>query len=66
MSDLMRASLQQQISTLTTTHSSSSTESEELRRQIATVHDEKRDLLEVVDSLREEASQRDGKAACFC
>jgi nucleoprotein TPR len=60
--DSTRNSLQQQISSLTTSFSTSSHETDDLRRQITQIQGEKRDLLGVVDSLREEITQREGEA----
>lgn len=59
--DATRSSLQQQISSLTANYSTSSHETDDLRRQITQVQGEKRDLLGVVDSLREEVTQREGE-----
>ncbi|KAF8318500.1 hypothetical protein DL93DRAFT_2054404 [Clavulina sp. PMI_390] len=52
-------SLQAELNSLKTTYSSSSTASDDIRRQIELVQNEKRDLLGVVDTLREEVSQRE-------
>ena len=57
-----RNSLQQQISSLTSNYSTSSHEIDDIRRQITQVQGEKRDLLGVVDTLREETTQREGEA----
>ena len=56
-----RVSLEEQIAALTTDHTSSSTETDALRRQLTQVESEKRDLIGVVNSLREASAQREGE-----
>lgn len=46
---------------MSTNRTSSTAETEELRRQLAQVQSEKRDLLGALDNLRDAGVQRDGK-----
>jgi hypothetical protein len=39
---------------------------EDFKTQVLSVQNEKRDLVGVVDSLREELSQKDGQQRVFC
>ncbi|KAF8340345.1 uncharacterized protein EI90DRAFT_3035253 [Cantharellus anzutake] len=54
-----RSTLEVQVESLTQVTTSTSTETEELRRGVAKIEAEKRDLLSVVDSQRESLMQRD-------
>jgi nucleoprotein TPR len=56
-----QAALQAQISTLSTSQSSSSTEVDNLKRRVEDTEREKRDLVGVISRLKQDSSQREGK-----
>lgn len=56
-----RASLQHELSSLSSNQSASSTEVNALRHKVEDVEREKRDLLVVIDHLKEDSAQRDGQ-----
>ncbi|CCM06215.1 uncharacterized protein FIBRA_08460 [Fibroporia radiculosa] len=60
-----RATLQTQLTTLSATQSTSSTEVESLRHRIEETEREKRDLVTVVSRLKDDGAQREGKPFSF-
>jgi nucleoprotein TPR len=56
----LKSGLEAQISNLSTSQSSSSTELDQLKHRVEDAEREKRDLMGVVNRLKEDATQRDG------
>lgn len=57
---VQKTTLEAQVANLSTTHSSSSTELDQLKHRVEDSEREKRDLIGVVNRLKEDATQRDG------
>ena len=55
-----KGKLQEQLTTLSTSQSSASTEVETLKRRVEDTDREKRELIGVISRLKEESTQRDG------
>jgi nucleoprotein TPR len=55
-----KGKLQEQLTTLSTSQSSASTEVENLKRRVEDTDREKRELIGVISRLKEEGTQRDG------
>jgi len=56
-----KGKLQEQLTTLSTSQASASTEAETLKRRVEDTDREKRELIGVISRLKEEGTQRDGE-----
>lgn len=56
-----KGKLQEQLTTLSTSQASASTEAETLKRRVEDTEREKRELIGVISRLKEEGTQRDGE-----
>ena len=56
-----KGKLQEQLTTLSTSQASASTDAETLKRRVEDTDREKRELIGVISRLKEEGTQRDGE-----
>ena len=62
---MSKSSLEAQVTNLSTSQSTSSTELDQLKHRVEDSEREKRDLIGVVNRLKEDATQRDGRLLLF-